>query len=259
MLNFAGEIAKLQIELQDTKELMEKTEFEGREEIEKLKMEIRCLKERIVTQERQLTAYEVAQKVCSNILVESSFELLMLQTNFYTAVTSNLQGDPQVVQEIQKMAAVESEFQKEVARLEQENMHLRLQIEQLQLEAPRLRDRVQNLQKYLIINLIKKFFYSIYLLLSIYILLCRIVDALKIDKTLPGQKQSSTRSNKPLGELERTITALKQVIEKLQTENKKLKTRTDMGGGSSITKTASTERLRVQLPRNQEKPVCIYL
>lgn len=58
-----GEIAKLQIELQDTKELVEKTEFEGREEIEKLKMEIRCLKERIVTQERQLTAYEVAQKV----------------------------------------------------------------------------------------------------------------------------------------------------------------------------------------------------
>lgn len=58
-----SEIAKLQLDLQDTKELVEKTEFEGREEAEKLKMEIKCLKERIVTQERQLTAYEVAQKV----------------------------------------------------------------------------------------------------------------------------------------------------------------------------------------------------
>lgn len=53
-----------------------------------------------------------------------------------------------MVQEIQKMAAQESEFQKEVIRLEEENLHLRMQIEQLQLETPRLRDRVQHLQKY---------------------------------------------------------------------------------------------------------------
>lgn len=55
-----------------------------------------------------------------------------------------------MVHEIQKMAAQESEFQKEVIRLEEENLHLRMQIEQLQLETPRLRDRVQHLQKYAI-------------------------------------------------------------------------------------------------------------
>lgn len=53
-----------------------------------------------------------------------------------------------MVNEIQKMAKQESEYQKEVVRLEEENLHLRLQIEQLQLETPRLRDRVQHLQKY---------------------------------------------------------------------------------------------------------------
>jgi len=57
------EISKLNFELADMKELLEKTEFEGREEAEKLKMEIKCLKDRIVSQERQLTAYQIAQKV----------------------------------------------------------------------------------------------------------------------------------------------------------------------------------------------------
>jgi len=58
-----GEIARLSIKIQDLEELVEKTEFEGREEAEKLKMEVKLLKERIATQERQLTAYQIAQKV----------------------------------------------------------------------------------------------------------------------------------------------------------------------------------------------------
>lgn len=58
-----GEIARLKIQLQDLQELNEKIEFEGREEAERLKMEVKLLKERIVSQERQLTAYQIAQKV----------------------------------------------------------------------------------------------------------------------------------------------------------------------------------------------------
>ena len=54
---------KLKFEIQDLNELVERTEFEGKEKIAVLEMEIRCLKERILTQERQLTAYQVAQKV----------------------------------------------------------------------------------------------------------------------------------------------------------------------------------------------------
>lgn len=57
-----GEIARLKIEIHDLQELNEKTEFEGREEAERLKMEVKLLKERVVSQERQLTAYQIAQK-----------------------------------------------------------------------------------------------------------------------------------------------------------------------------------------------------
>jgi len=105
--------------------------------------------------------------------------------------------------------------------LEEENLHLRLQIEQLQLETPRLRDRVQHLQK--------------------------IVDAMKAEKSLPGHKSASFKSlaHKPLGELERTISALKQVIDKLQAENKRLKTsRSDT---STIPRAISSERLKTSV------------
>ncbi len=112
-------VERLKDRIADLNELVEKTEFEGREEAEKLKMEVRILKERIVGQERQLVAYQVAQK-----------------------------GDPKIVQEIEKMAASEAALQKEIITLEEENLHLKLQIEQLRLDTPRLRDRVQHLQKY---------------------------------------------------------------------------------------------------------------
>jgi len=45
------------------------------------------------------------------------------------------------------MASQESHLQKELLRLEEENLHLNLRIEQLSLETPRLRDRVQHLEK----------------------------------------------------------------------------------------------------------------
>lgn len=72
----------------------------------------------------------------------------------------------------------------------------------------------------------------------------RFVDALKAEKALPGQKGGSVKAYRPLGELERTITALKQVIEKLQAENQRLKgSRSD----SIVSRTVTSERLRVIL------------
>jgi len=117
-VNSIGLVDQLRTEIADLNELVEKTEFEGKEESERLKMEVRILKDRIVSQERQLTAYQVAQK-----------------------------GDPKMVHEIEKMAATEESMQKEIIHLEEENLHLKLQIEQLRLDTPRLRDRVQHLQK----------------------------------------------------------------------------------------------------------------
>lgn len=114
-----GEIARLKIEVQDANELAERLEFEGKEEAERLKMEVKLLKERIVSQERQLVAYQVAQK-----------------------------GEPKVIAEIEGMAGREASLQKEIRRLEEDNLGLRLQMEQLRLDTPRLRDRVHHLQKY---------------------------------------------------------------------------------------------------------------
>lgn len=45
------------------------------------------------------------------------------------------------------MAQREAQLQKEIRRLEEENLNSNLQIEQLRLESPRLRDRVQYLQR----------------------------------------------------------------------------------------------------------------
>jgi len=151
-------------------------------------MEIKCLKERIVTQERQLTAYQIAQK-----------------------------GDPSIRNEIEKMATQENKLQKELLRLEEENLYLKLQMEQLRLDTPRLRDRVQHLQK--------------------------LVDALKSDQPESNiSTNSKVSSQKSLNELERTILALKQVIDKLQCENKRLKTKPNNGKPTS-----SNERLKTTL------------
>lgn len=78
-----------------------------------------------------------------------------------------------------------------------------------------------------------------------YVFIFRIVDALKAEKPFAGQKYSSMKSCKPLSELERTITALKQVIDKLQQENKKLKIRTDSNAPTG--RVAASERLRVSI------------
>jgi hypothetical protein len=68
------------------------------------------------------------------------------------------------------------------------------------------------------------------------------IDALKTEKPVPGENAAAAdkRSQKSLNEFEKTITALKQVIEKLQLENKKLKHRPPSG-----TTSASSEKLKV--------------
>lgn len=72
----------------------------------------------------------------------------------------------------------------------------------------------------------------------------RLVEALKAENPHPSHHQSAqgqSNSQKSLSELEKTINALKLVIEKLQTENKRLKTKPTIG----LQPTASSERLKV--------------
>jgi hypothetical protein len=72
----------------------------------------------------------------------------------------------------------------------------------------------------------------------------RLVDALKAEKPITSLANASYRTNsqKSLGELEKTINALKVVIDKLQSENKKLKSKPHSG---TLPPTASSERLKV--------------
>lgn len=155
-------VDRLRQENEELRGLIDQKELSASEEVERLSMETRILRERIQTQERQLTAYEVSQK-----------------------------GDPRVVAEIEKLVQNGDRLQQELVRMEQDNLNLKLQVQEMKLETPRLRDRVQHLQK--------------------------LVDVLKTDKS-ESQRGTSGRS---LGELERTITALKSIIDKLQKERKK--------------------------------------
>jgi predicted RNase H-like nuclease (RuvC/YqgF family) len=73
-----------------------------------------------------------------------------------------------------------------------------------------------------------------------------LVEVLKAEKPRNDERSAGTSnktsSQRSLGELERTISALKSVIEKLQTENKRLK----KPGVPQAKPSTSTEKLKVQ-------------
>jgi len=150
---------KLRQEIEGLRGILEQKEFHASESTERLTMEAQILRERIESQERQLTAYEVSNK-----------------------------GDPKVVAEIEKLVHSNTRLQQDLANQQQANLDLKLQIQEMKLETPRLRDRVQHLQK--------------------------LIDTFKNDKS-GTQRGPSGRS---LGELEKTISALKSVVEKLEKE-----------------------------------------
>ncbi|XP_055888045.1 centrosomal protein of 290 kDa-like [Biomphalaria glabrata] len=108
--------------------------------------------------------------------------------------------------EYQKLFLKNQELQRDVLRLNEENIELRFEVESSRKDIPRLKERVQDLQSY--------------------------VEALKFENgQLTGDSaRSSLSSIKRIGEsgksqreLEKTIALLKKVVERVQAENTALK------------------------------------
>ncbi|XP_046435026.1 centrosomal protein of 290 kDa [Neodiprion fabricii] len=149
-------------------------------------------------------------------------------------------GNEYVVDQLERLEATKDVLEKNNLKLESENLELRLEIERIVLDTPRLREKVEHLEKY--------------------------VELLKVEKSTESSprlfaKESHEHGNKSTVELEKTVFTLKRVIEKLQAENKRLKviakknphpqsmTRPNSGG--------STSSLHGQYERAQQRVVAL--
>ncbi|XP_046753485.1 centrosomal protein of 290 kDa [Diprion similis] len=149
-------------------------------------------------------------------------------------------GNEYVVDQLERLEATKDVLEKNNLKLESENLELRLEIERIVLDTPRLREKVEHLEKY--------------------------VELLKVEKSSESSprlfaKESQEHGKKSIAELEKTVFTLKRVIEKLQAENKRLKViakknphpqsmaRPNSGG--------STSSLHVQYERAQQRVVAL--
>lgn len=112
-------------------------------------------------------------------------------------------GNSTVSEELEKLQETNATLQKANVRLESENLELRLDLEKYRADTPRLREQVQHLESY--ISLLK----------------AETAEQMG-GHTVAGNSEAEYKSKKSVAELERTIAALKRVVEKLQHENKRL-------------------------------------
>lgn len=113
----------------------------------------------------------------------------------------------EITDEIERLQCINSRLQKENMQLEALNLELKIDLEKMSSETPRLRDQIDHLQRY--------------------------IEVLKLEKM---QQQPSTSQiientapplsyaaqNRKISDLEKTLFVMKRVVEKLQTENKRL-------------------------------------
>lgn len=118
-------------------------------------------------------------------------------------------------------------------RLESENFELRLELERANSDTPRLREKVDHLEKYFHYN----YFFRIHRTqikgkhtnITAYYRSYRYIKLLKAEKSSDSTPRSSDKdlpgsgTKKSIFEMEKTIFTLKRIIEKLQAENKRLK------------------------------------
>ncbi|XP_076389728.1 centrosomal protein 290kDa [Megachile rotundata] len=113
------------------------------------------------------------------------------------------QGNAYVVSQLEKLEMTKDILEKMNLTLEAENFELRLELEKANADTPRLREKVDHLEKY--------------------------IELLKVEKSSDSTPRSLDRdvqdhgSRKSVAEMEKTIFTLKRIIEKLQAENKRLK------------------------------------
>ncbi|XP_034174302.2 centrosomal protein 290kDa [Osmia lignaria lignaria] len=113
------------------------------------------------------------------------------------------QGNVSVVNQLEKLEMTKEILEKMNLTLEAENFELRLELEKVNAETPRLREKVDHLEKY--------------------------IELLKVEKSSDSTPRSLDKdvqdqgSKKSVIEMEKTIFTLKRIIERLQAENKQLR------------------------------------
>ncbi|XP_033329753.2 centrosomal protein 290kDa isoform X1 [Megalopta genalis] len=113
------------------------------------------------------------------------------------------QGSNCVTAQLEKLEMTKEILEKMNLTLESENFELRLEVEKMNADAPKLREKVEHLEKYIKLLKVEKSSDS---------------SPRLSDKEL--QEYSAKKSNI---EMEKTIFTLKRIIEKLQMENKRLR------------------------------------
>ncbi|KOC58823.1 Centrosomal protein of 290 kDa [Habropoda laboriosa] len=161
--------------------------------MEELQKECQILRERI--------------KELSDRLENEDKEKLLLkideQKRRIAALEIVSQGNSYVVTQLEKLEMTKDIMEKMNLALEAENFELRLELEKANADTPRLREKVEHLEKY--------------------------IELLKIEKSSDSTPRSSDKdlqdngSKKSVLEMEKTIFTLKRIIERLQVENKRLK------------------------------------
>ncbi|XP_029158200.1 centrosomal protein of 290 kDa-like [Nylanderia fulva] len=158
-----------------------------------LEKECRILRERV--------------KELTDRLEKESNEHLMLEITelkrHNAALEAVSQGNTCVISQLEKLEMTKDILEKMNIKLESENFELRLELEKANSNTPRLREKVEHLEKY--------------------------IKLLKAEKSSDSTPRSSdkelpeTNNKKSIFEMEKTIFTLKRIIEKLQAENKRLK------------------------------------
>ncbi|XP_017893114.1 centrosomal protein of 290 kDa [Ceratina calcarata] len=161
--------------------------------MEELQKECQILRERI--------------KELSDRLENEDNEKLLLkveeQKRRIAALEIVSQGNSYVVSQLEKLEMTKDILEKMNLALEAENFELRLELEKANGDAPRLREKVEHLEKYI-----------------------KILKEEKSSDCSPMSSDKESRENgskKTTMEMEKTIFTLKRIIEKLQVENKRLK------------------------------------
>ncbi|XP_054003238.1 centrosomal protein of 290 kDa isoform X1 [Hylaeus anthracinus] len=169
----------------------------------------------IATTQQSVT--EELQKECQNLrervkeltdrLENEDNEKLLLkieeQKRRIAALEVVSQGNSCVAIELEKLEMTKDILEKMNLAFESENFELRLELEKVNADVPRLREKVEHLEKY--------------------------IELLKVEKSSDSTSRLSDRdshdhgSKKSILEMEKTIFTLKRIIEKLQAENKRLR------------------------------------
>ncbi|XP_063223757.1 centrosomal protein of 290 kDa-like [Bacillus rossius redtenbacheri] len=164
-------------------------------QLERLELE-RCRLETEVAVLR--SKLEAQQRHSSGLGAAILEERLEAQQHRIAALELAKKGDMAVVEELQKAKEANSVLERANLRLESENLEQRLELEKI----PQLREQVQHLEKS--VSILKE-------------------ENLMQQRSVTVESENRSETRKTNRELQKTILAMKRVVETLQEENKHLK------------------------------------